>query len=72
MKLFDQQVLRGSTTVNGGKLANGVDNALPTTTSLTINNGLYDLNGNNQTLSGSISGTNGTITALCRGLHSDP
>ena len=51
----------GSTTVNAGSLADGVDNALPTGTLLTVNGGTFDLNSHNQTLSTVINGS-GTIT----------
>ena len=51
----------GNTIINGGTLRNGVANALPTTTALTINNSsVYNMGGFNQTLSG-LSG-NGTVT----------
>ena len=51
----------GSTTVSSGTLKNGIANALPTTTDLSLaSSGTYDLDGFNQTIDG-ISGT-GTIT----------
>lgn len=58
----------GSTTVNGGTLANGVADALPTTTALTVNGGAtYDLNGFDQqvaalTVGGSVLVGNNVLT----------
>ena len=62
---------QGNTNVLGGTLIDGIDNALPTTTTLTLgnatsnSNGTFDLNGFNQTVSGlgtAGSGTTNTVT----------
>ncbi|TAN37557.1 MAG: hypothetical protein EPN23_05095, partial [Verrucomicrobia bacterium] len=52
----------GGTTVSNGVLQLGVDNALPTTTTLYVDSvGTVDLNGKNQTLAG-LDGSKGAIT----------
>lgn len=49
--LSGQNTYNGGTTVTGGKLMLGADNALPTTTTLTTtSNGVLDLNGQNQSV----------------------
>jgi autotransporter-associated beta strand protein len=53
----------GNTTVIAGTLANGVNNALPTATALTVAfPGVYDLNGFNQQVGSIAGGLLGTIT----------
>ena len=61
----------GATTINAGTIAEGIDNALPTTTSLTVAGGAFlDLSGHNQTLTAVIGG-NKTITDSGGGVHAD-
>jgi autotransporter-associated beta strand protein len=51
----------GSTTVNGGTVRSGLDNALPVATNLTIGGGTLDLAGHNQSVN-SLAGTAGAVT----------
>jgi autotransporter-associated beta strand protein len=50
----------GNTKINAGKLSASSDNTLPTTTDLIIQNGSFDLNGFNQTIS-SLSGSGNLV-----------
>ncbi|MFZ5779655.1 MAG: autotransporter outer membrane beta-barrel domain-containing protein [Pseudomonadota bacterium] len=50
----------GGTTVNAGVLQLGPGGSLASTGALTVNGGLFDLNGNNQTV-GALSGAGGTL-----------
>ena len=52
----------GATVITGGTLKDGVANALPTATALTVSNATFDLNGNVQTVAG-LSDANGTPLA---------
>ena len=68
-------VLSGSNTYNGtttlslGTLQVGAAAAIPTTTTLAVNGGVFDLNGNNVTVSNlTVGGTAGTITDNSVGL----
>lgn len=56
-------IFTGNTTVNSGELNNGLNAALPSTTILTVNGGIYDLNNFTQTVAGvSSTLTGGIIT----------
>ena len=52
----------GTTTLSSGTLQVGAATAIPATTTLTVNNGVFDLNGNKVTLSNLAGSTPGTIT----------
>ena len=61
LTLSGHNTYSGSTTIaSGSEIALGIANALPTTTTLTVN-GILDLAGNSQQLTG-IAGTNGEVT----------
>ncbi len=56
----------GSTTINGGALQAGVNNAFGTLSSLVMSSGTLDLNGHNQIFT-SLSGSSGSITSTTLG-----
>ena len=63
LTLTGSNTYTGVTTVTGGTLAVGSANAIPTTTNLAINGGVFDLNGNNLTVNATqVGGTAGTLT----------